>query len=93
MNVALATQTITAGCELRWHRPELDFRNMTHKRYTGASKTKASKTMFKDKFCKLENRIFLRGCRKLLYDFIMNVRSTISRICLIQSLISGWFRL
>jgi hypothetical protein len=73
--------------------PNLILRSEAHKRYTGAGDTDVSKTMLKDKFCKLENRIFLRGCRKLFPNFIMNIRSTISRICLIQSLIFGWFRL
>jgi hypothetical protein len=57
------------------------------------TKSQTSKTMQKDKFCELENRIFLKGCNKLLHDFIMNTRGTISRICHIQSLISSWFRL
>ena len=46
-----------------------------------------SEKMFKDEFCKLENRIFHKRCRKLLCDFIMNISITISRICLIQGLI------
>jgi hypothetical protein len=50
---------------------------------TRASKTQSLKVMCKDKFCKLENRIFLRGGRKPLCEFIMNARSTILRICLI----------
>jgi hypothetical protein len=50
---------------------------------TRASKTQSLKVMCKDKFCKLENRIFLRVCRKLLCEFIMNARSTILRICLV----------
>jgi hypothetical protein len=49
--------------------------------------------MIKDEICKVENRIFLRGCKKLLRDDIMNTRSTISKICPIQSLISGWIGL
>jgi hypothetical protein len=36
----------------------------------------SSETMIKNKFCKLENRIFL-GRRKLHCDVIMNARSTI----------------
>jgi hypothetical protein len=50
---------------------------------TRASKTQSVKVMCKDKFCKLENGIFLRVCRKLLFEFIMNARSTILRICLV----------
>jgi len=49
--------------------------------------------MLKDKFCKLKNRILLKGSRKLPCDLIMNVRSRILRVCLIQSLLSSWFRL
>jgi hypothetical protein len=49
--------------------------------------------MLKDKFCKLEDRILFRVCRKLLCEVNMNVRNTISRICLKQSLIYSWFRL
>ena len=49
--------------------------------------------MLKEKINKLENRVFLRHCNKLLCDFTMNIRSTILRICLIQGLITGWFRL
>jgi hypothetical protein len=40
-------------------------------------------TVLKDKLGSLKDRIFFRHCRKLLYDFIMNVRSTVLRICLI----------
>jgi hypothetical protein len=63
------------------------------KRKQRANKTQSSEPMFKDKVHKLENRIFLRRCTKLLCKVNMNVRSTISRICLIQfihSLISSW---
>jgi hypothetical protein len=49
--------------------------------------------MFEDKFRKLKDRIFFRGCRKLLYDFIMNIRSTVQRIGLIESHISSQFSL
>jgi hypothetical protein len=40
-------------------------------------------TISEDKICKLENRVMVRACRKLLYDSIMSGRGTISRICLI----------
>jgi hypothetical protein len=63
------------------------------KQWTGGNKTKQSKVVIKDKFSKLEDRISLRGCKKLLYDFVINTRSTTLRICLIQSLISAWFEL
>jgi len=55
--------------------------------------SQSSETMLKDKFCKLDDRIFFRRCRELLFEVNMNVRSTTSRICLIQCLISSWFRL
>jgi len=60
---------------------------------TGASQTQALKAMLKEKIGKLKNRVFCRHGKKLLRDLTMNTRSTISRICPIQSLITGWFRL
>jgi hypothetical protein len=77
--------------ELEWNRLNTIFKRRGQ--WTGGSKTQGSKTMLKNKFCELKNRIFCRGCKKLLCDFIMNTRSPILRICLIQGLISAWFRL
>ena len=56
-------------------------------------KRQVSKTMLKNEFCKLMVGICLRAQGKLPRDFIMNTRGTILRICLIQSHISGRFRL
>jgi hypothetical protein len=56
-------------------------------------KENSLETMLKDEFQKLENGIFFRKCMELLCEVNMNVRSTISRICLIQSPIYSWFRL
>jgi hypothetical protein len=61
--------------------------------YEIRNKTQTSEMMLKDKFCKLEGRIFLIESRKLFCEVNMNIRSTILRVCLIQSLIPSWIRL
>jgi hypothetical protein len=73
------------------HTPKICLKRSSRK--IRAGKVQPLKMMGEDKFCKLKNGIFLRGRRKPLWEFIMNARSTILRICLIQSFVSSWFRL
>jgi len=93
---------VTAGCYECWCHGDSDvnlggtgsklyFKNM--KWQTGATKMWDLKAMFKEKFSKLENRVFPKHGKELLRDFTMNTRCMILRVCLIQGLISGWFRL
>ena len=57
-----------------------------------ASKGQLYKTMIKNKFYKLQNRILVKRCKKLPYNCIMSARSLVLRICFIQGLINSWLR-
>lgn len=56
------------------------------------SKTQWSEMMHEDKISKLVNGIFLGRCRKLPYNFIIDVRGTTLRMCLVHGLIPGCSR-
>ena len=50
----------------------------------------SSETMLENKLCNVEKRILRMRPRKLVSNCAMNIRRLVSRICLLQSLITIW---
>ena len=73
-----------------WHRTVTAWQSNDGYTKTEGGHKQLSEMMSKNELCKLLNGIFPGRCRKAFHNCIMNIRSLILRICLLQSLISSW---